>query len=116
MIYVWSLRADCPCFAARLFARCVLRHPLAQKSLVVVPPFFRVIDGVKNAFFNFFFWTFPTLSPMRVSAAYLITCAKYVALRLTWVEGCLFATLAVIGFVARFIESKSGFLATAKTQ
>lgn len=108
-IYAWDLIVDtfyllAVAGAAMLFALTVIRKPILQKLLIVIPLIFLVTDVIENAFLLLFIGMYPSLSPMLVSISSLFTDIKLITIYPTFYEMFLFMPIAIIIAVVSFIR------------
>lgn len=109
-MYAWDLLVDmlyplAVAGAAMLFALTVVRKPVLQKLLIVLPLIFLVTDLVENAFLLLFLGTYPSLSPILVSIASLFTRIKLFTIYPTFYEMFLFMPVAMLIAVVTFARN-----------
>jgi hypothetical protein len=92
--------------AAMLFALAVVRKPILQILLIVIPMIFLVTDVIENAFFMLFIAMYPSISPILVGTANLFTRIKLFTIYPTFYEMIIFMPIAVILAIVSFARRK----------
>jgi len=109
-LYAWDLLVDtfyplAVAGAAMLFALTIVRKPILQKLLIVIPMIFLVTDVIENAFLLLFLGTYPSLSPTLVGISSFFTRVKLFTIYPTFYEMFLFMPIAIIMSVGAFIRN-----------
>jgi hypothetical protein len=110
-MFAWDLIVDtfyplAVAGAAMLFALTVVRKPILQILLIVIPMIFLVTDVIENAFFMLFIAMYPSISPILVGTANLFTRIKLFTVYPTFYETIIFMPIAVILAIVSFARRK----------
>jgi hypothetical protein len=110
-MFAWDLLVDtfyplAVAGAAMLFALAVVRKPILQIVLIVIPMIFLVTDVIENAFFMLFIAMYPSKSPILVGTANLFTRIKLSIIYPTFYEMIIFMPIAVILAIVSFARRK----------
>jgi len=110
-MFAWDLLVDtfyplAVAGAAMLFALAVVRKPILQILLIVIPMIFLVTDVIENAFFMLFIAMYPSISPILVGTANLFTRIKLFTIYPTFYEMISFMPIAVILAIVSFARRK----------
>lgn len=109
-MYAWDLIVDtfyplAVAAATMLFALTVVRKPILQNILIVIPLIFLVTDVIENTFLLLFLGTYPSLSPMLVGISSLFTRIKLFAIYPTFYEMFIFMPIAIIIAIVFFVKN-----------
>jgi len=110
-MYAWDLLVDtfyplAVAGATMFFALNVVRKPILQKLVIVIPMIFLVTDLIENALLLLFLGTYPSLSPTLVGISSLMTRIKLFTIYPTFTEAVIFMPIAVMVTAVKFVKSK----------